>query len=476
MAEQNFPDNILYELDNLEVLRGMNDETVDLIATDPPFNTKRNRAGMAGFYVDKWKWGDTGILPDQWKWNEVHPVWLEQIKDENEALRGVITAAAGAHTEDLAAFLCFLSVRLLECRRILKPNGSIYLHCDHSANGYIRMAMDAIFGRANFQNEIVWGYRGGGVPKTAFARKHDTILAYSKTGKPTFNRQYIQDSQASQDLVSGRGGVSIDGKERDLERGAAMPDWWTDINSLQTWSPERTGSPDQKPQALYERIVAAASNEGDLVLDPFAGCATTIMAARKLKRRWVGIDRRADARFHVVCRMMGIKSGDAEALQARPDLNDWITARMGEYEAAFSTSPPERTDHGESAAPDLPPVYPSRDKSILTHREMEEILVERFGLQCWGCSFVAPDPRYLELDHVTPKSDGGSDHLDNRALLCRPCNGEKSNKKTLSALRSVNRKAGHLKAKEHPIHLPSAAAWCRQVLAEKEEVRGRSLA
>ena len=115
MTEQNFPDNVLYELDNLDVLRGMNSETVDLIATDPPFNTKRNRSGTAGFYVDNWKWGDIGILPDQWKWNEVHPIWLDEIKDQNRALHEVIQATRICHGEDIAAFLCFLSVRLLEC-------------------------------------------------------------------------------------------------------------------------------------------------------------------------------------------------------------------------------------------------------------------------------------------------------------------------------------------------------------------------
>ena len=169
MADQNFPDNILYEMDNLAVLRGMNSATVDLIATDPPFNTKRNRAGTAGFYVDNWRWGDTGILPDQWRWNEVHPVWLEQIRDENQALFEVIETTAHSHGDDIAAFLCFLSVRLLEMRRVLKPTGSIYLHCDHAANGYIRMAMDAIFGAKNFQNEMVWYYSGGGASKKRWA-------------------------------------------------------------------------------------------------------------------------------------------------------------------------------------------------------------------------------------------------------------------------------------------------------------------
>lgn len=147
---QNFPDNVLYEMDNLDVLRGMNSATVDLIATDPPFNTARNRAGSAGFYVDKWKWGDTGILPDQWKWNEVHPIWLDEIKDDNPGLFQVIEATRGCHGEDIAAFLCFLSVRLMEMHRLLKDTGSIYLHCDPTANAYIRTCMDAIFGASNF--------------------------------------------------------------------------------------------------------------------------------------------------------------------------------------------------------------------------------------------------------------------------------------------------------------------------------------
>ena len=144
-------DNTLYEMDNLEVLRGINSNSIDLIATDPPFNTKRNRSGTAGFYVDKWKYGDTDKLPDQWKWNEVHPKWLETIQDGHPALYQVIEATKVVQDEDTAAFLCFLGVRLLEMHRILKDTGSIYLHCDPTASHYIKMCMDAIFGKKNFQ-------------------------------------------------------------------------------------------------------------------------------------------------------------------------------------------------------------------------------------------------------------------------------------------------------------------------------------
>ena len=145
MAEQNFPDRVLYNMDNLEVLRGMNDETVDLIATDPPFNKKRNRAASAGQYEDAWRWADDPSFqaerPDQWYWQPVHRIWLEQILDETPALYGAIESIRYASDEDTAAFMCFLGVRLLEMYRVLKPTGSLYLHCDHSAGTYIGMVL-----------------------------------------------------------------------------------------------------------------------------------------------------------------------------------------------------------------------------------------------------------------------------------------------------------------------------------------------
>ena len=480
MPTQNFPDNILYELDNLDVLRGMNSATVDLIATDPPFNTRRNRSGTAGFYVDNWKWGDTGILPDQWAWNEVHPVWLEQIKDDNPALHDVIQAARAAHDDGIAAFLCFLSVRLMECRRVLKPTGSIYLHCDHAANGYIRMAMDAIFGAKNFRNEIVWCYRGGGVPRNAFARKHDTLFFYANGGANTFTKQRVPYSPASTDLVSGRGGVSIDGRPRDLEQGAAMPDWWADINSLQTWSPERTGSPDQKPLELYKRIIEASSKPGDLVLDPFAGCATTIVAARELGRRWVGIDRRQDARYHVVCRLAGIKAKDAEeTIRQRPDLSNWLDDQLAKYDAHYSANAPQRTDAGENAAPQLGPVYPTilQPWQRLNHDEMRGILRQaQVGatsdfVVCAGCGREMEAP-FMELDHITPKNDYGENYITNRILLCGPCNGRKKAHATLSGLHRENKRVGWMrdepKAKASLVAARRTAARVRDAWASPD--------
>ena len=217
----------------------------------------------------------------------------------------------------------------------------------------------------------------------------------------------------------------------------------------------------------------ASSKEGNLVLDPFAGCATTIMAARQHKRRWVGIDRRKDARFHVVCRMMGIRAKDAEELLERPDLADWLNEQLAKQKSHFSTLAPVRSDDGDTAAPSLDPVYTTpKERQPLTHAQMKEYLVDNFGLQCWGCKFAAPDERYLQLDHVDPKASGGSNQLDNRALLCQPCNLAKSDKLTLKALRQENTKNGHLTKTpgtkrgedSHPVNLPQARQQCRDQL------------
>ena len=471
-GKQNFPDNVLYEMDNLDVLRGMNSETVDLIATDPPFNTARNRAGSAGFYVDQWKWGDTGILPDQWKWNEVHPIWLDEIKDENPSLFEVIKSAGECHGEDIAAFLCFISVRLLEMHRVLKDTGSIYLHCDPTANAYIRMCMDAIFGASNFQNEIVWriGWVSGfKTRKRGWIRNHDTILYYTKSPKALalFNEEYLPDPE---------GLIRQDGKPPNAE-GIPIEDTWNchsadvlDSIMIKSFDTEKTGSPDQKPLALYERMIRASSNPGDLVLDPFAGCATTPIAARNLGRRWVGIDRRTDARFHVVCRLAGLKKEDADEIRKRPDLAEWLDRQLAKFEAHYETTAPVRTDDRDTAAPYLGPVYTSHDRSVFTHKEMHAILIEQFGPICWGCDFDGSiyeerGPRYLELDHVNPKSSGGHDHLDNRALLCGPCNREKSDRQTLIQLRRST--MGARRARNHRINLESAGRWCRARLDQE---------
>ena len=415
MAEQNFPDNIIYELDNLDVLRGMNSETVDLIATDPPFNTRQNRSGAAGHYVDNWKWGDTGKPPNQWAWNEVRPIWLEQIRDDNRTLYEVIVAAGYCHSQNIAAFLCFLSVRLLEMHRILKSTGSLYLHCDHAANAYIRLALDATFGAKNFRNEIVWvrNVTRKGDMKKALGHDTDNIFRYSKGNNLTWNKEAVtkpynlqnlsektrrqynkqdhdgrlwrlteitdphQNPESSctyevmgvtrtwrwtkdrmkREINSGRiiqispGNVPRYKRYLDEQKGLYLNNVWGDIPNLTGTTSERTGFPDQKPLALYERILLASSNEGDLVLDPFAGSATTLIAAQNNGPRWVGIDRLPDSSFHLVCRMLGIRAKEAEEIRQRTDLADWLNSQLAQHKSHFRTEPPVRTDTENTATP-----------------------------------------------------------------------------------------------------------------------------
>ncbi len=190
----------------------------------------------------------------------------------------------------IASYLKYMYERLVLMRELLAENGSIYVHLDWHVGHYVKVMMDEIFGYENFVNEVIWCYRGGGVPQKGFANKHDVLLLYSKSDSFIFNPQFIPYSEASQKLVTSRGGVSIDDRPRDLERGAHMPDWWQDINSLQTWSPERIGFDTQKPEALLKRIILASSNEGDIIADFFCGSGTTLAVAEKLGRRWIGCD------------------------------------------------------------------------------------------------------------------------------------------------------------------------------------------
>ena len=311
--------------DNLAAMREMPSETVDLVYLDPPFNSNRNYKivfrGPGGLKSD----AHLPAFEDVWNWDDVSEVLFEELERDyrgamiGEAVTGLMKVVGRG---DLMAYLVNMTLRIIEIRRLLKSTGSVYLHCDPTASHYLKVVMDAVFGRDNFRNEIVWCYRGGGVPRRDFARKHDVILRFSKSNDYGFNPQYTEYSESSRALVESRGGVSIDDRERDLERGAHMPDWWTDINSLQTWSPERTGYPTQKPLRLLERIIRASSNEGDVVMDPFCGCGTAIHAAELLGRSWVGIDiepmalsvlkeRFDHAEFDVDFEVLGIPSRNA---------------------------------------------------------------------------------------------------------------------------------------------------------------------
>ena len=431
MAAPNFHNRTLFHGDNLAFLRNINSECVDLIATDPPFNKGRD------FHATPDSLAAGAKFQDRWSWaNDVEGEWVDRITDDWPNVMTVINGARTSYGDDMGAFLCFMAVRLLEMRRVLKPTGSIYLHCDPTASHYLKALMDGVFGRKNLRNEVVWCYTSGGVSKRWFGRKHDVILFYSKSMKYHFNIQYRPYSAGTIQRGLTQYKKRLNEKYELSEKGAIQNDWWADIQPvLSPTSRERQGYPTQKPLALYERIIKASSNEGDMVLDPFCGCATTPIAAERLSRQWAGMDIWDGAHNMVIDRLKD------EGLAGPDGTTDRLITFGQVY---YQTTPPERTDAGEEAVPFLQVTekYAEPGGPKMSRADMYEYLLAQRGQRCQGCDRTFDDPRYLELDHNTPRSDGGLNHITNRVLLCGPCNKVKSNTYTLSGLRRQNRRNG----------------------------------
>ena len=272
----------LYYSDNLPVLQDMEDESVDLIYLDPPFNS--NRAYNIIYPNDL---GQITAFEDTWSWTPECDVHLSNMNHlEAKNILGALVNAMGK--VQMCAYMVNMAVRLIEMKRVLTKNGSLYLHCDQTACHYLKIVMDSIFGRENFQNEIIWHYQtGGGSPKR-YTKKHDILLLYSKQARFNFYSHAVLMPRTPEVLRRIRSGV--EGATRATDESKLPMDVWVDIQALNAMAKERLGYPTQKPLALLERILMASSKEGDLVLDPFCGCGTTVAAAEKLKRRWIGID------------------------------------------------------------------------------------------------------------------------------------------------------------------------------------------
>ena len=285
MSMPNWKNRTLFHGDNLKFMRVMHSDTVDLIATDPPFNKGRN------FHATPDSLTAGAKFQDRWSWErDVHEEWIDQLSDNYPHIMQFIAGARLTHSDSMGAYLCFMSVRLIEMRRLLKPTGSIYLHCDPTASHYLKICMDIVFGWNNFLNEIIWHYTGGGRSKTYYSRKHDILFYYRKGKLQTFNINAIRVPYKETSGYAKSGITAQSGKRYyPHPDGTPVDDVW-DIPIINPMAKERVGFPTQKPLKLYERIIAASSNEGDIIFDPFAGCATTLVAAEKLNRRWVGSD------------------------------------------------------------------------------------------------------------------------------------------------------------------------------------------
>ena len=456
----------LFIADNLTLLKSLDNESIDLICIDPPFAKNqtwvgalrppmskkerereletladwgiRNREDAAHACIE---WPDDGRnvakFKDTWRWeDDVHEEWVKEIEGKHDSLARVTEAARSAHGEDTAAYLTYMAIRLIEMRRVLKPTGSIFLHCDYSANSYLRLTMDAIFGSKNLKNEIVWKYNRWTAASTRFQKMHDVILWYAKGGRHTFNKplQPYADEDLIEDTVRG----VVDGKlvrlkdesgnyirRQDPNMGVLMHDTWTDINFIPPTSSERTGYPTQKPVALAERIVTAATNPGDVVLDCFAGCAYVPVAAERNGRQWIACDisprsltvlRRQFAKFRYA--VNGTHEAEQPALIANAD----VTIRS-------PMDMPERTDEDPEPEKRSKPL-PERTFKVpagpIPEREMLAFLLDLSGYTAWCCGFAnrMPDGTVVRttdnfhLDHIDPKSKDGSNQIPNRAPLC----------------------------------------------------------
>ena len=416
--------NTLYTNDNLFILNGLNSNLVDLIYLDPPFNSKRLYSTPIGKKQAK------ASFKDMWKWQDVNEAYLETLSEKYPALTNYIATIGVVNSKNMMAYITYMTQRIIEMYRILKETGSFYLHCDTVASHYLKFVLDEIFGKNNFRNEIIWKrgrMKGAKAVGKQYGRNHDVILFYSKSNIYTYNRQYIDYSDEYikqryiKDDKDGRGPYtdqpigtrSQESIEKfrqegrifktagDTERikfylrdmkGIAMDDVWIDIDEVNSMAKDNK-YPTQKPLPLLHRIIKTSSNEGDIVLDPFCGCATTCVAAQQLGRKWIGIDIEKMAVQLLLDRL----SDDAGVFKDFINIDSSIV--------------PQRTDI-EVIQPSLP---------------VKERLYKQQKCLCNGCK-TEFDIRHLEIDHIIPKSKGGGDYYENYQLLCGNCNRMKGNR------------------------------------------------
>ncbi len=291
--------NFLYYGDNLDILRRyIKDETVDLIYLDPPFKSNQDYNVLFQERNGSRSKAQIKVFEDTWQWDqEAASAYQEIVEKGSENVSKVMQAfRMFLGDNDMLAYLAMMAPRLVELRRVLKPTGSIYLHCDPTASHYLKMLIDAVFGAKMFQREIIWriGWLSGFKTQAKnWIRNHEVLLYYTKSESFIFNKP----------LIPYREGYLRRDGSKPTGKGIPVEDTWNchpedvspsgaplDSVMIKSFSKEKLGYPTQKPEALLERIIAASSNKDDVVLDPFCGCGTTISVAQKLNRRWIGID------------------------------------------------------------------------------------------------------------------------------------------------------------------------------------------
>lgn len=440
--------NRLYFGDNLHVLREhVADASVDLVYLDPPFNSKRDYNLL--FKTPKGHQSDAQItaFEDSWHWGE------QAEREFNEILRQSSTNVAELlqalrsflGENDMMAYVVMMANRLLQLHRVLKPSGSLYLHCDPTASHYLKLVLDGVFGKEFFINEVIWKRYGShndhGQGSTHFGRTHDVILFYSKTENRQWNQLFMPLSQEY--IESTYRGVETDGRRfattpltgpggaekgnpvfewnghtrawrysketmqrlhdegrlyysktgyarqklyLEDSRGVPVQDIWDDISSLSGAHAERMGYPTQKPVALLERIIEASSSEGDVVLDPFCGCGTAVDAAQKLGRRWIGIDI-----THLAIAL--------------------IEKRLKDRYPYLNRSKPQKAAAVASGVAEPVPEYMQAFEVLGTPEDLagarDLALRDKYQFQWWACSLVNAQP----YQGKKKGADGGIDGL-----------------------------------------------------------------
>ena len=526
----------VYIADNLDFLRSLNTGCIDLVNIDPPFAKNDTFTGnnlkpplsdaeiaTEQRLLDRWgirsaeqaraagiTWPELqrrgAGYKDYWNWDDdVHSDWVTSIEATHPAVSKLLDATRHIHGEDTAAYLCFMAIRLIEIHRVLKPTGSLFLHCDHSANAYLRQLLDGIFGngegnKPGFRNEIIWSHQGSWVqPDDHFPRRHDTILWYTKSKQYTFHPGYEDDAVSQMNYKRWQKFLTPDNQIL----GRHMPDhdkrFATYLNAFRKKygrepqdddvvmeitgsrigtvqyvkvvdpkTPERTGYPTQKPVALAERTIKASSNPGDIVLDCFAGCAYTALAAERLGRQWVACDQNTRAwtvvkrqfnKPQLVVLACNDEAPGQQVLSGQPAVTVHGPAQL-----------PHRVSPVEYEVKELKPQprsYRPADKPLMGREEMLTALLGLSHGQAWCCGLVirnedgSLDYGNYQLDHIIPKSVGGDDDIKNRAPLCPAHNLLKSARDIdLEELRTEVMYLGE--GKVHPRTLPKLSEMYRE--------------